>query len=253
MTTYPFSSQFYDIQKALLPVAVMPDFRFGNFQGGIGINLSMGFPQLSPLSYRIHGGATYLWKNEDLMGNDMSGWETRYGAELGINGVSYGGTVFNSSWSGTQTIYMTRLGNPFFNAKYENDMSLGNIPGLPRGDGDRYRSAAAQINFGPFSIGTNIITGDAGLNRKQKAQFINGHWTYVIDGKDNPNSYRMGTLYFGFGSFRFGGNSEGIRSVFQNQFAHDFLTGGGSKWFEILNLKPRWYWGFGYNGGGTLW
>jgi hypothetical protein len=48
-------------------------------------------------------------------------------------------------------------------------------------------------------------------------------------------------------------NSEGIRKVFQNQFAHDWLTGGQSKWFEVLNLKPRWYWGFGYSGGSTLW
>jgi hypothetical protein len=28
---------------------------------------------------------------------------------------------------------------------------------------------------------------------------------------------------------------------------------GQSKWFEVLNLKPRWYWGFGYSGGSTLW
>jgi hypothetical protein len=61
-----------------------------------------------------------------------------------------------------------------------------------------------------------------------------------------------GTFYFKVGPFRFGRNSENIRKVFLNQFAHDFLTRGGSKWFEVLDLKPGWYWGFGYSGGGTL-
>jgi hypothetical protein len=37
------------------------------------------------------------------------------------------------------------------------------------------------------------------------------------------------------------------------QLVPDFLTGGQSKWFEVLDLKPRWYWSFGYSGGGTLW
>jgi hypothetical protein len=48
-------------------------------------------------------------------------------------------------------------------------------------------------------------------------------------------------------------NSENVRHVFQNRFAHDFMTGGETKWFRVLDLQPRWWWGFGYSGGGTLW
>ena len=49
-------------------------------------------------------------------------------------------------------------------------------------------------------------------------------------------------------------NSENTRKILQNQFAHDMLTGGVSKWFNVLDdLKSKWYWGFGYSGGGTLW
>jgi len=48
-------------------------------------------------------------------------------------------------------------------------------------------------------------------------------------------------------------NSEGIRKVFQNEFAHDFLMGGKNYWFKPLNLKPKFYWEFGDRGGGTLW
>jgi hypothetical protein len=31
------------------------------------------------------------------------------------------------------------------------------------------------------------------------------------------------------------------------------MTGGETKWFEVLDLKPRWWWQLGYSGGGTLW
>jgi hypothetical protein len=63
----------------------------------------------------------------------------------------------------------------------------------------------------------------------------------------------MGTFYFRVGPLRFGENSENTRKIFQNQFAHDYLTGGKSKWFEVLDLKSKWYWQLGYSGGGTLW
>jgi hypothetical protein len=126
---------------------------------------------------------------------------------------------------------------------------------VPKGDGDRWRTAAAQINIGPFGIGTNMITGDAGDDRSAEGNWANidGHKTYIPHGKYNPNNYRMGTFYFKFGSFRLGWDSEGNRKVFQNQFAHDLLTGGKSLWFEVLDLKPKFYWQFGYSGGGTLW
>jgi RHS repeat-associated protein len=253
-----FTDFGYDVQKAISPVAVKIDLRLGSNQGGIGIDVSVGVPQLFPVSYRAHAGATYFWKNEDLMGNNMSGWETRYGGEWGISfgptfQVKYGGTTFNSKWSGKQTTNLFTLGNPLINLKYENDMDLGfNMPGVPRGDGDQYRTAAAQINIGPLGIGTNMITGDPGPMGNKQYESINGHDTYVEHDGYNPNSHRMGIFYFRLGPLRFGKNSENTRKIFQNQFAHDWLTGGQSKWFEILSLKPKWYWGFGYSGGGTL-
>jgi hypothetical protein len=98
-----------------------------------------------------------------------------------------------------------------------------------------------------------MMTGDAGPDRTRHWKEIDGHKVYEGYDGYNPNSHRMGTLYLKIGSFRFGRNSEGIRRVFQNQFAHDWLTGGQSYWFEVLNLKSKQYWRFGYSGGGTLW
>jgi hypothetical protein len=260
-----FTDFGYDVQKMISPVAFKVDLRLGSNQRGIGFDTSMGIPQASPISYRVHGGATYFWKNEDLMGNNMSGWETRYGAEWGFSGYSfgdpatytYGGTTFNSNWSGKQTTNLMTLGDPLFNIKYENDMEpmgpFRYIPLVPKGDGDRYRTAAVQINFGLFGIGTNMITGDAGPKRGDYTKIINGKETYVANNDYDPDDYRMGVFYVRVGAFRFGRNSEGIRKVFQNQFAHSYLTGGQSKWFDVLNLKPKGYWQFGYSGGGTLW
>ena len=50
-----------------------------------------------------------------------------------------------------------------------------------------------------------------------------------------------------------GRNSEQIRHVFQNRFAHDFLMGGKSYWFQKLPIAPSWYWSFGFGSGNTLW
>jgi RHS repeat-associated protein len=262
-----FTDSGYSLQKTVSPVAVKFDFRpFGSNQAAIGFDASIGVPQMFPLSYRVHGGASYYWKNKDMLGNNMRGWETRYGAEWGISGYmfgmpvaySYGGTTFNSHWSGRQTTNLHSFGNLLFNAKYENDAIskglMSKIPFIPHGDGDRYRTAAAQINVGPFGIGMNLITGDAGPNRNNPDNIdnINGHDTYVANNGYDPNQYRQGVFYFRAGPFRFGRNSEKIREVFQNRFAHDFMTGGDTKWFEVLNLKPKWWWQIGY-GGGTLW
>ena len=236
------------------------------------IDASIGIPQVTPISYRRHGGVSYYWKYKDLKKNDMSGWETRWGAEAGIQGYmfagllppglyTYSGTTFNSQWSGKQTTNQITIGDPFNNIIYENDMIPEGIMnfmiplGIPKGDGDRYRTAAVQINFGPFGIGTNMITGDAGPDRWKEGhwEYINGERTYVENNGYNPNSHRMGTLYFKVGPFKIGRNSEGIRHVLQNKVAHSWLTGGQSYWFEVLPLQSKWYWEFDFGSGGTLW
>jgi hypothetical protein len=31
------------------------------------------------------------------------------------------------------------------------------------------------------------------------------------------------------------------------------LMGGDAKWFRVLNIRPGWYWQFGFGSGNTLW
>jgi len=79
---------------------------------------------------------------------------------------------------------------------------------------------------------------------------MNNHETYTGGTADK---YRAGVLSVGIGPLRIGRNSEQIRKVFQNQFAHTFLTGGDAKWFRVLEIKPKWYWYFGFGTGNSLW
>jgi hypothetical protein len=149
---------------------------------------------------------------------------------------------------------MITLGDPFTSMSYENDFMFG-LPG-PDG-GDRWRTAAIQINSLPFSINLNMFTGDPdvlniGDRYDHLGELENGKKYYIGNTANDP-SMRAGVLSFGFGPLRIGRNSEQIRHVFQNKFAHDFLMGGKSKWFRVLDIKPRWHWQFGSGSGNTLW
>jgi hypothetical protein len=70
---------------------------------------------------------------------------------------------------------------------------------------------------------------------------------------NDPDKYRSGVFYIGFGPIKIGRNSEKIRNTFQNKFAHDFLMGGESPYFLWLDKDPRWYFYFGSGTGNTLW
>ncbi len=82
----------YDIQKAVSPVAVKLDIGSGTHSTKIGIDISIGVPQLSLLSYRYEVGASY---NFDRVGGYGAGLQTRNGGEWGVFGaIKYGGTRY---------------------------------------------------------------------------------------------------------------------------------------------------------------
>jgi len=75
-----FTETGYDLQKFVSPVALHVDVNLGTHKRGIGIDASVGVPQTFWVSARVHGGVSYNWKNYDV----PAGWETRYGAEVGL-------------------------------------------------------------------------------------------------------------------------------------------------------------------------
>jgi RHS repeat-associated protein len=242
---FPFTNQGYEVQKYLSPIAIKPVFNFGTNQS-IGIDFSFGMPKGTGLSYRYHWGASYHFNNY----GGYRGSETRSGHDFEIIPfVNYSTTKFKAG-KFSQTTSKISLGTPINQVSYENDWMFG-IPG-PDG-GDRWRTAAIQMNFGPFSINLNMFTGDPGLIQEDRIfDMIDGHNTYI---RETADDYRAGVLSFGFGLWRIGRNSEQIRKVFQNRFAHDFLTGGKARWFRVMKeeFPASWYWSFGTGTGGTLW
>jgi hypothetical protein len=218
--------------------------------------VSVGVPQAIPISYRYNYGETYYWKSYD---NSYNGKVIAEGAEWTALGfINYGGTKYTSKDSNgkstSQTTNTFRLGIPGLNLKYEDDHNalgdvFGWLPWIPKGSGDKYRTSAAQINIGLFSMGYNLMTGE------------NTGSTHEFDGDTywkEQNVHRLGLVYFGFGPMRFGYNSEKTRVKFQNDLIH---RPKHLHLWDDLSKNPdypqyhgtKFYWYFGSTGGSSLW
>jgi len=258
----------YEMQKFTSPAAFHLDLHLSSQQLGIGADCSIGIPKLGPIAARFHGGATYYSKYYD---NSYSGMEYRAGMEWCLLGLaSLSGTSFYQG-DRKQTTNSIIVGGPHVSVTYENDymFHLGDylLGSFAADNGDRYRSAAAQIRIGLFEVGVNLFTGDPGVDHKDRRTYFNpnvestfydeeagGRKTYTIGANgENPNEYRAGVFYVGFGPIRIGGNNEQIRNTFQNRFAHDYICKGDSPYFEVLDRPGQCYFYFGTGTGNSLW
>jgi hypothetical protein len=264
-----FTTDFgYDVQKAISPVAVKLDISFGSHSNGIGLDVSVGIPQVLPVNYRYDIGVTYYFNR---VGGYGSGWQVRNGGEWGIGlpgfQIQYGGIRYRD-WNGAglqadQVVHTAQIGNPFFNLSYSNDtkgsfpwadyvplipkLKESEVPGLISGS-DRYRTAAARIRaFGLFEVGFFLHTGEAdGFERFDD----NGNGIIEMTGGNIDDPRRSnGIAYFGFAGLKFGWDAEGIRNYLQNKVAHDFINGGtnGSAypWILALDRRPGFVFQFG--------
>lgn len=260
----------YEAQKHISPIAYHLDLHLSSQQMGIGFDVSVGMPKSNPYSLRFHTGATYYWHFYD---NSYQGTEFRTGMEHcagGLLGLS--GTSFYHGREKDQTTNAIIIGDYSWNIIYENDymFNLGNhlLFGFAADNGDRYRSAAAKIRIGPhFHTGVNLFTGNPGVDHEVRCieydpNVESRYYDYEAGGRatyttgangENPNEFRAGVFYVGFGPFRIGGNSEQIRNTFQNKFAHDFLCKGDSPYFRVLDRPAQTYFYFGSGTGNTLW
>ena len=86
---------------------------------------------------------------------------------------------------------------------------------------------------------------------------INDKATYKSSIYGDPNKYRAGIAYIGYGNMKFGRNSEKIRHIVQNRIAHDYLikwaTGTKSPHFKVLNIERSNYFSIGTSNVHTLW
>lgn len=249
----------YEFQQYNQALALHIDLHLSSQQIGLGVDVSFGIPKKYGISYRTSLGATYYWRFYD---NSYSGFEFRVGGEWrAASCFGFSGTSFYQG-SRKQTTNSIIIGNYWCDLRYENDymFNIGKyIPLVPAADnGDRYRSAAVRFRLAVFSVGVNFFTGDPGVDHDDRRTFndpdAGGRETYTISANgDNPDEYRAGVLYVGFGPFKIGANSEQIRNLFQNRFAHDFLCKKDSPYFKVLDRPGKAYFYFGTETGNTLW
>jgi len=196
-------------------VRIRPDYRFGTEQNGLGFDITVGV-NFGPVKLGMRFGMTYYGNSF----SGTSGLETRTGLTAGVGkGFEYNLTHFESGET-SQTTAMARINVGKFYVKYENDQ-------MPFADkGDRYRSAAQEIGFGPFKMGATMFTGDPDAKfgkELRPSDKINGKEYYESRNGSAPDKYRAGIGYFGIGNFKIGINSESIRHAIQNVLVHDTI------------------------------
>jgi RHS repeat-associated protein len=225
-----FTKSLFEIAKYVSPIAFNVDVEFGSHKTGIGYEVSWGVPKMLPFSYRKSAGTTFY--SYDLI-QKKSMTEHRSGIETSYFGIVSTQSIKYSSGETSQTIGMVTLGNPLLNIQYSNDWFSDNNKRIldpfnfhPRniGDGgDRYRTAALKLNVGMFNAGFNLATGDPGFEIKRPMMSDGGYQYYAADPQRgiNPDKFRFGTSYIGFGGWQLGVNNEFFRHQIQNVWTHD--------------------------------
>ncbi|WKZ58469.1 MAG: DUF6443 domain-containing protein [Cyclobacteriaceae bacterium] len=229
----------YDFMKYISPIAFNINYAHGTHRTGIGFDISIGVPKVFPFSYRQSFGAT-LWGYDALQQKPIvetrTGRETSYFGVLSIESKDYSSGL-TSQGTGTIT-----LGGPLLNIRNENDwypnwitkgLDPFNIHPQHIGDSrDGFRTEAFNARFGAFNFGFNLATGMPDKNPSGVDLLIGGNkGTYIKNAPFDPDQFRLGLGYIGFGNFKFGINSEQyIRAPIQNSF-HSLI---GSPWFRVM-------------------
>ena len=141
---------------------------------------------------------------------EYEGWESRLTLGARYQGTSLHFTRFGgprSQWTGSLAFSRWKDGylrtdNDFF-AKWVDSF---------KGE-DRFRTAALEVGYGDFGAGFQVITGDGEEDQEEQSRFA-----------DEENPYRAGPVYLriqrGANEYRFGANSEYMRSAIQDNFHH---------------------------------
>jgi len=244
-----FTDPGYEIQKFFLPIAFHYDIKIGSDQKSVGLQASIGMPQMLK-GYRYEGGISYVF--DDF--NDYKGWELQGGKEWSSGYKGYFTKLQHMSYDREGSKYdqhrdkiTVGLIPGLITAEFENDVSMHNVfnlSGMPKHeDSDKYLTAQARLNFFGLQTGLMLFTGSPdGAQEKE----INGHLTYVPD-PNNPlatdvDDYRAGILYIGLGPLKFGVNSEKIRNATQN-FLHRVM---GWPEFRVIPGPAKPFWEFGW-------
>lgn len=251
---------FFETVKWASPIAFKFDFSLSSHDAGIGFNISLGLPKSFPMSVRYEWGATY--KAEDIL-TGKPATETRSAIETAyLNGLVSFKTTNYVSGETSQKTGMVTVGFPFANVQYENDWHPSDdilswadpFDFHPDTQTDMFRTAALSVNFGLYTSGFNLGTGNPGpIGSRNVNKYLGGKAGLYELAESNghiydPNNIRLGIGYLGVGPFRLGLDSESIRHRIQNVWTHDRIS-DPSPWFKVMPTQNQIY--FGYTFGTT--
>ncbi|MBI1767427.1 MAG: hypothetical protein HYR67_03520 [Bacteroidetes bacterium] len=171
-------------------------------------------------------GATGSYKGrfESRVGGSVSYFDGTSGGSIGF--THFGGTDQQTNWMGT---YRYRS----FHFSLTNDAFIDKI-GKNLGGGDKYRTAAAEIGIGDYSVGFNIYTG---IGSNKETGVSSPIWGPHIPRRgagagEDQGAWRNGevmssNLYFGYRhggmAYRVGIDAPFVQDFFQNG-VHRYIT-----------------------------
>lgn len=250
-----------------LAASMMPTWDFSingwiDFSISPSIAIGKGWGFGANVSATFHAGDWSLSYGAGIMsygkhaGSSLSGMEYRRSVMLGYDDGKFGFGLGSNRWDGLhpqQTgIAKVRYGD--FGFSYENDGKP--FSGTLGDGGDSYRTAAASISIGEFSVGVNLFTG---LRDKTSYKYENsGKWDlkegelglpiiskgikykYGLVYEKEPR-YRMGAFYFGYKNYRFGVDSDRhVRHSIQNRWIHN-SNFAAQRAFEVIDFSTKPY------------
>lgn len=212
------------------------DFNF-SISPSIAIGKGWGFG--ANVSATFHAGDFSLSAGFGIMhygahaGSGEAGWEYRKSAMITYDDGKFGINLGTNDWTGLheQRTGMIGLRHGDFRLMYENDGAPFNKLGKTLvNNTDMYRTATMRIGIGEFSVQTNLFTGKSGGDAgqpnnidKESGRLRKGEKLGIWN---NPEAdmYRLGALTIGYKGWRVGTNSEYVRDVVQNWFAHTIIS-----------------------------
>ena len=258
------SKKLFETMKYFSPVAWNWNVSHTTHETKVGLEVSIGLPKMMPFSFRKGFGISANLHDiiqQKFVPEARSSTETSY---LGL--ASFQSTKYLSGET-SQTTGAVTFGGPLLNIQYENDWFPSTAmnyldpfrihPTFGGDGGDRFRTAAMQLNVGLLNGGFKLATGDPGFPRKSPPNYFLGGraGTYepaTLDGiYFDPDKYRLGLGYVAAGPFGIGINHENIRHQIQNLWTHDNLH-PPSPWFQYLPSTAEFYFGFN-TGTSTQW
>lgn len=160
-----------------------------------------------------------------LDANVAKGFTTRVGGGFSVGNSKWNAGLYTTSYSGAgirQHVGGGRLTLGGVSISYENDGAPFPKKWRMNDAEDRFRTNAVSIGYRGVDIRLNMFTGDpykdVDVSDAVKAE---GYPRGLKTG--DADMYRLGALSLGYRGQRAGWNSEAIRDLFQNKFAHGIV------------------------------